>query len=53
MNSPPASKGPPAWLSFLPLRTRISMARKLIAFANSLAQRLAPEWFELEKETDK
>lgn len=28
------------------------MGQKLIAFANSLAARIAPEWFELEQETD-
>jgi hypothetical protein len=45
MNSTPASKEPRGWRRFLPLKTRISMARRLIGFGNSLAAWIAPEWF--------
>ena len=49
MSLPPASKGPPAWLRFLPLKTRIFMGQKLIGYGNSLAEWIAPEWFEAER----
>jgi len=51
MNSGNRSTVPRGWRRFWRLSSRISMARRLIGYANSLAEWIAPEWFEAERET--